>query len=477
MVTTREGNEKKRINLDTALTGQDISSVQKVRLILSLSLPAILAQLTSIAMQYIDAAMVGSLGAAATASIGLVSSSTWLVGGCCIGVAAGFYVQVAQLIGAGRNRNAENVLRQGLKTVLLIGALVSLIGLAVSSRVPVWLGGKEEVLGNSTAYFRIYCISVPFILIRQMSNGMMQSTGDMKTPSILSSMTCLLNVVLNMLMIFKARSVDISGIHILIPGVGLGVIGAGLASTLSEALIALTSLYFLTVRNRKISLKSRGSWKWRRHTVATAAKIAVPLSLDQFFMCGAYVAGTRIVASLGTVAVAANSLAITAESLCYMPGYGIGAAATAIIGQTIGAGRSDLTKSFSRISVYLGMLLMALTGGIMYICAPFIFSVLTVSREAAVLGTQVLRTELIAEPLYGASICCAGVFRGAGDTLRPSVMNLISMWCVRIVPAIFVVPRMGLVGYWLCMAFELCFRGIVFLIRLYRGKWMKKALI
>ncbi|MBR3171718.1 MAG: MATE family efflux transporter, partial [Lachnospiraceae bacterium] len=121
MVTAREENEKKRINLDTALTGQNISSVQKVRLILSLSLPAILAQLTSIAMQYIDAAMVGSLGAAATASIGLVSSSTWLVGGCCIGVAAGFYVQVAQLIGAGRNRDAENVLRQGLKTVLLIG--------------------------------------------------------------------------------------------------------------------------------------------------------------------------------------------------------------------------------------------------------------------------------------------------------------------------------------------------------------------
>ena len=477
MVTAREGH-KKRINLDTALTGQDISNAQKVRLILSLSLPAILAQLTSIAMQYIDAAMVGSLGAAATASIGLISSSTWLVGGCCIGVAAGFYVQVAQLIGAGRNREAENVLRQGLKSVLLIGMFISSIGLfIISSRVPIWLGGEKEILGNSTAYFRIYCVSVPFILIRQISNGMMQSTGDMKTPSILSSMTCLLNVLLNMLMIFKARSVDISGIHILIPGAGLGVIGAGLASTLSEFIIALTSLYFLTMRNRKISLRNRGSWQWRRHTVITAAKIAIPLSLDQFFMCGAYVAGTRIVASLGTVAVAANSLAITAESLCYMPGYGIGAAATAIIGQTIGAGRSDLTKSFSRISVYLGMFLMALTGGIMYVCAAFIFSVLTVSREAAVLGTRVLRAELIAEPLYGASICCAGVFRGAGDTLRPSVMNLISMWCVRIVPAIFVVPGMGLVGYWMCMAFELCFRGIVFLIRLYRGKWMKKALI
>ena len=477
MVTAREGYKKKRINLDTALFGQDISSAQKVRLILRLSLPAILAQLTTIAMQYIDAAMVGSLGAAATASIGLVSSSTWLVGGCCIGVSAGFYVQVAQLIGAGRNREAENVLRQGLKAVLLIGALISTLCLAVSSRVPIWLGGEEEILGNSTAYFRIYCISVPFLLIRQISNGMMQSTGDMKTPSILSSLTCLLNVLLNMLMIFKARTVMFSGLPVLIPGAGLGVIGAGCASALSEAIISLTSLYFLTMRNPKISLKNKGSWKWNSHTVAMAAKIAVPLALDQFFMCGAYVAGTRIVAGLGTVAVAANSLAITAESLCYMPGYGIGAAATAIIGQTIGAGRSDLTKSFSRISVYLGMLLMALTGGIMYVCAPFIFSVLTVSREAAALGTRVLRAELIAEPLYGASICCAGVFRGAGDTLRPSVMNLISMWCVRIVPAIFVVPRLGLVGYWMCMALELCFRGIIFLIRLYRGKWMKKALI
>lgn len=466
-----------KTNLDKVLNGPDISNVQKVRLILGLSLPAILAQLTTIAMQYIDAAMVGSLGAGATASIGLISSTTWLVGGCCIGVAAGFYVQVAQLIGAGRNRDAENVLRQGLKAVLLMGLLVGIICLSISGRVPVWLGGEEEILADSTAYFRIYCLSIPFILIRQISNGMMQGTGDMKTPSILSSLTCLLNVVLNMLMIFPTRTVEILGMSLLIPGAGMKVVGAGIASTMSEVIIALTSLYFLAFRNRKISLKNKGSWRWERRTIATAVKIAVPMSLDQTFMCGAYVAGTKIVAGLGTVAVAANSLAITAESLCYMPGYGIGAAATAIIGQTIGAGRRDLTKSFSRVSVYLGMTLMALTGGIMYVCAPFVFSMLTVSREAAELGTRVLRIELIAEPLYGASICCAGVFRGAGDTLRPSVMNLVSMWCVRIIPAIFLVPRLGLAGYWTVMAVELCFRGLIFLVRLYRGKWMKKALV
>ena len=463
----------KNNTIDTVLNKRDVSRAEKIRLVLSISLPAILAQLTSIAMQYIDAGMVGSLGAEATASIGLVSSSTWLIGGSCIGLAAGFYVQVAQLIGAGRDREAEDVLRQGLKAIILLGLVISAACMSISGHVPRWLGGEAEILADSTAYFRIYCLGVPFILIRQMSNGMMQSTGDMKTPSALSALVCLLNVVLNRLMIFPASTVH----GIPIPGAGLRVVGAAIATTLSEVIISLTALYILATRNKRISLRNKGSWKWKRQNIENAAKIGIPLFFDQVFTCSAYVAGTKIVATLGTVAVAAHSLAITAESLCYMPGYGIGAAATAIIGQTIGAGRHDLTKSFSRVSVYLGMFLMGLTGGIMYFGAPLVFSMLTSSAEVAALGTDVLRIELIAEPLYGASICCAGVFRGAGDTLRPSIMNLVSMWCVRIMLALFLVPRMGLQGFWTAMALELCFRGLIFLSRLYRGKWMKKAMV
>ena len=465
------------MSLENILTKEEVSRAEKIRLVLSLSLPAILAQLTSIAMQYIDAGMVGSLGAEATASIGLVSSTTWLIGGSCIGISAGFYVQIAQLIGAQREREAENVLRQGLKAVVVVGILISAVCASISGQVPRWLGGEESVLADSTAYFRIYCLGIPFILLRQFSNGTMQSTGDMKTPSSLSAMVCFLNVILNMLMIFPTRRVSLLGLRILVPGAGLRVIGAALATTLSEVIISIIALILLATRNKRISLRNKGSWKWRSQNIANAARIGIPLSFDQIFMCSAYVAGTKIVAGLGTVAVAANSLAITAESLCYMPGYGIGAAATAIIGQTIGAGRRDMTKSFSRVSVYLGMVLMGLTGGIMYVCAPFVFSMLTSSGEVAALGTKVLRLELIAEPLYGASICCAGAFRGAGDTMWPSVMNLVSMWCVRIALALFLVPRMGLQGYWTAMALELCFRGIIFLVRLYSGRWMKEAMI
>ena len=469
----------KETTLDIILKQEEVSRAEKVRLVLSMSLPAILAQLTSIAMQYIDAGMVGSMGANATASIGLVSSTTWLIGGSCIGLSAGFYVQIAQLIGAGRDSEAENVLRQGLKTVVVLGILISVLCYAIGGSLPRWLGGDREIWSDSSAYFRVYCLAVPFVLLRQLSTGTMQSTGDMKTPSILSAVVCFLDVILNSFMIFPTRTVSLPGLipEVTIPGAGLRVVGAALATTLSEVIISLVALYLVATRNKRISLRNEGSWKWRRQTVMNAAKIGIPLSFDQIFMCSAYVAGTRIVATLGTVAVAANSLAITAESLCYMPGYGIGAAATAIIGQTIGAGRRDLTRSFSRVSVCLGMVLMGLTGVLMYFGAPVVFSMLTSSTEVAALGTAVLRIELVAEPLYGASICCAGAFRGAGDTLTPSVMNLVSMWCVRIVLALVLVPRMGLHGYWTAMALELCFRGVIFLARLFRGKWMKKAMV
>ena len=155
----------KETTLDIILKQEEVSRAEKVRLVLSMSLPAILAQLTSIAMQYIDAGMVGSMGANATASIGLVSSTTWLIGGSCIGLSAGFYVQIAQLIGAGRDSEAENVLRQGLKTVVVLGILISVLCYAIGGSLPRWLGGDREIWSDSSAYFRVYCLAVPFVLL------------------------------------------------------------------------------------------------------------------------------------------------------------------------------------------------------------------------------------------------------------------------------------------------------------------------
>ena len=466
----------KKQGFETFLYKEKGSLPEQIWIVLSLSLPAILAQVTSIAMQYIDAGMVGSLGANATAAIGLVSSSTWLIGGTSIGLATGFSVQVAQMVGARRFEDATDVLRQSFSMLLLIGLGIALLGAGVSRFLPGWLGGQEEILADAGIYFFIYSCSVPFVMMRQLASSMMQASGDMRTPGILSAMVCLLDVFFNMLLIFPARKITISSLPVTIPGAGLGVKGAALGTAFSDIIIALIMLYMLCFRNQKLDLRKPGSWRWKRNTIETAARIAIPISLDQFFMCSAYIAATKIVAGIGTNAVAANSLAITAESLCYMPGYGIAVAATTIIGQTIGANRRDLTKSFSRVIVILGMTLMGAAAVFMFIMSPVIFSLLTSDPQVAKLGTQVLRMELIAEPFYGASFCCAGIFRGAGDTFIPSMMNLCSMWGVRIILAFFLVPRLGLQGYWLAMTIELYFRGTIFLIRLLRGSWYRKSI-
>lgn len=467
----------KKLNLESFLQNKNPSGSQKILLVLSMSLPAILAQLTSIAMQYIDAAMVGSLGAGATGAIGVVTSTTWLMGGMCIGMSSGFSVQVAQLVGAGRKHDASDVFRQSLKVLFLCSCVLMLFCTGISSFLPGWLGADPEIQKSASRYFFIYACSLPFAQMRQLSASMMQCSGDMKTPSILSAAICMLDVIFNFFLIFPTRFIKIFGMNIKLFGAGLGVTGAALGTALSEAVVGLLMLYFACIRSPVLDLRQKGCWKLKRSTVITAVKIAVPLTLDHVFMCSAYVAGTWLIAPLGTVPVAANSLAVTAESLCYMPGYGIGAASTAIIGQTIGAGRKDLTKSFSRLTVFLGMILMGLAAVIMYIIAPGVFHLLTNDRTVAELGTNVLRIELFSEPLYAASICCAGVFHGAGDALFPSIMNLVSMWGVRIGLAFFLVPMFGLKGYWIAMTIELCFRGIIFLIRLFSGKWMKKSVV
>ncbi|MBR0366743.1 MAG: MATE family efflux transporter [Clostridia bacterium] len=446
-------------------------------MVIRLSIPAIMAELTTVLMEYIDAAMVGSLGANATASIGLVSTTTWLIGGLSLAAATGFSVQVAQLVGAKREGDARNVMRQGLMFVVLFGIVLMAAAMAVSKALPVWLGGAPEIRGDSVMYFRIFAFFLPVMQLRYISGAMLQCSGDMKTPSVLNILLCVLDVLFNFFLIFPTRTATLFGVAFTVPGAGLGVAGAALGTVAAELIVTALMLFALCVRSPSLALRRGGRWRFEKHCMQTAARIAIPSAFEHSIMCGAYLAATVIIAPLGTVSIAANSLAITAESLCYMPGYGIGAAATTLVGQSIGAEKKDVAAKFAYASVLLGMGIMTLMGIVMYLFAPFMFSILTPSQEVMELGSSVLRIEAFAEPLYAASIVCAGALRGAGDTLVPSVMSLVSVWGFRICPSIILVRRFGLRGFWIAMCGELCIRGILFLIRLIRGKWLKKDIL
>lgn len=455
--------------------------LQQLQKVIQLSMPAVMAQVSAVAMQYIDAAMVGSLGADATAAIGLVSSTTWLFGGLCIAAATGFSVQAAQLIGGNRDGEAKQVLRQAVCATFLFGMLLLAAGLSISQGLPVWLGGEASVCVEASRYFRIYACALPAAQLRQTAGSMLQCSGDMKVPGRLNMMMCALDVVFNSLLIFPSRQVVLFDHKVWIAGAGLGVAGAALGTALSEVITAACMLYAVLFRSVHLRLE-RGNQGLRgfrsdAKRLHTALRLAVPMGMEHVILCGAQIAGTRIVAPLGTVAVAANSLAVTAESLCYMPGSGISAAATTLVGQNIGAGKPQLAKRYAGISVALGAMVMACTGGLMFLCAPFMFAVLTPDPAIRALGARVLRIEAFAEPLFAVSIVAQGALRGAGDTLVPSLMNLASMWGVRITASVLLAPRFGLVGVWTAMCTELCVRGVLFLIRLLRGKWLDRQIV
>lgn len=455
--------------------GESLSLRQQLLLIAQLSLPAMLAQLSVIAMEYIDASMVGHLGAGASASIGLIASSTWLMGGLCSAACTGFTVQVAQRIGAGDESGARSILRQALVIVGLFGLLLLALGASVHRILPLWLGGEPEVCRNASLYFLIFSLFLPIHQWNLLAAGMLQCSGNMKLPSLLEVGMCLLNVIFNALLIFPARTATLFGVSLRLPGAGMGVAGAALGTGLAELVIAGLMLYFLLARSPALHLRRGEPLRLIGADLTRACRIALPVAVEQVIMCGAQIVSTRIVAPLGTIAIAANSFSITVEGLCYMPGYGIGTAATTLIGQCIGARRQDLTRRLGWLTTLLGMAVMTFTGALMFLFAPFMIGLLSPDPAIRALGASVLRIEAFAEPMYAASIVASGVFRGAGDTLVPSCMNFFSMWAVRLPLAALLASRIGLRGVWIAMCIELCVRGVLFLIRLAGKRWRRCA--
>lgn len=444
---------------------------QQLALVWKLSIPAILAQVISIAMQYIDAAMVGNMGAGASASIGLVSTTTWLLGGLCSSASTGFSVQAAQYIGAGEKKEAKNIFKHALFVLVLFSLILASIGGLIHNRLPVWLGAGEDIKHDASRYFLIYSLSIPFLQLNNIAGAMLQSTGNMRVPSILNGCMCILDVIFNLFFIFPSRQITLFGNELTIYGMGMGVTGAAIGTALAAAVIACIMLFAACVCNRDIRLIGSDKFCFNLKYLKRAVKIALPMAFEHTAMCGAMVATTKIIAPLGTISIAANSFAVTAESLCYMPGYGIASAAAVLVGQSIGAKRIDLARRFGRMSTLFGVIIMSVTGAAMFFLAPYLFNILTSDLEVRALGTKVLRIEVFAEPLYAASIVASGALRGAGDTLIPSLMNFFSIWFVRIGLALILTPILGLSGAWIAMCVELCVRGILLSVRLLREKW------
>ena len=282
--------------------GEDIPLSDTARIALALSIPSILEQLVVTAMEYIDAAMVGHIGAEATAAIGIVSSSTWLLHGILVGLYTAFSIQIAQYLGADRQQDARGVLRQSMLFNLILGLGAAAFGVGISRFLPGWLGADPSLQADASAYFAIWSAALPFTMAMGMYAAMLRATGDALTPSLISVLVCVLDVVFNFFLINPTRQIQLFGQSVTVWGAGLEVPGAALGTAFSTTIGGLLALGVLLLRDGPLCIRKPGSWHITKACLQNLWKVGAPLAAERAVLSSAQVLLIRIVSGLGTTA-------------------------------------------------------------------------------------------------------------------------------------------------------------------------------
>ena len=444
---------------------------EMIAVILVLAWPTMLEQLLQTAVDYIDTAMVGSLGTQATAAVGSTSTVSWLFGFTLQGVAVGFLAYIAQACGAGDRDKARQAAAQAVVTALVFGTLFTVIPLALSGRIPVWMQVDESIREMTTQYFFVRYTTMLFRTAMILFGTVLRAAGDTKTPLKVGAAVNLTNVVLNFLLIYPTRTAMLLGRQITVPGAGWGVAGAA-AATAASFLVGGIAITVALWRHPMVSPVGQRLLPDFR-VLKPCFRVALPNMLQRFCTSLGYVFFASMINSLGDVSTAAHTIANTVEGAFYIPGYGMQTAASTLAGNAYGARDEKRMKALGDMFIPVEVFLMILSGGCLFLTAPALVGIFSESPEVIALGTTVLRMVAVSEPFYGVYIIVQGMMYGVGKTTQPLVYNLVGMWLVRILGTFICVHwlHMGLVSAWACMIAHNMLLFVMFLVVYLRGAW------
>ena len=433
--------------------------------------PTMLEQLMQTAVQYVDTAMVGALGTAATAAVGSTTTVNWLIGSSMGAMGVGFLAIISQARGAGEYDRAKRVSAQAVLMMLLIGALFTALPLALAGQVPGWMQLEESIRPLASRYFFIIYLPTVFRAAATLSGTLLRAAGDSRTPMRAGILMNLTNVVLNFLLIFPRREAALFGLRVPLWGAGLGVVGAAAATAASFVLGGVLLLRALW-RHKEISPRGY-SLKPDPAVLFPCLKIAVPAVLQRFATSLGYVVFAGMINSLGEVATAAHTVANTVESAFYVPGYGMMTAAATLTGECIGARDRERLKKISTAVLVLETGLMILSGALLFAFAPAMASLFSRDGRVVGLAAAVLRMVALSEPFYGVTIVLEGSLQGAGNTRMPFVFNVIGMWGVRIVGTFLLVTVLGkgLAAAWGAMIAHNLLLFVLYVLYRKYGRW------
>ena len=450
-------------------------SIPSWKLILLLAWPTIIEQILHTAVNYVDTAMVGSIGTYATAAIGVCTSTIMLLMGVMNIAGIGFSVTVARRIGEGDHEAARTTMRQAMLSVVFIGlSLTALVELILAPNLPRWMGADAEVLPYSVMYFRIIGLGYVFNTAMMVSGAILRCMGDTKTPLKFNILTNLINVCGNFLLIYPTRQLTVLGVTFTMPGAGWGVAGAAAATVTATAFSACCLASTLFLRKGPLQISLRDDYRPRKDILLQAFRLGVPSFFERATISLGQIVSTAMITGLGTSAIAAHQLANTGESLCYMPIFGFATAATTLVAQNLGAGDKERARQQGSWCIGMAVCVMCCTSGLMFVLAPQIIDIFSNDPQVIALGSQVLRIEALAEPFFAIASVVTGILRGAGDTKWLFYISLAGRWLLRVPVAFVLINGFGwsLHAVWVGMALDLILRGLISLWRFRKGGWM-----
>lgn len=419
--------------------------------LISLSIPTILEEILSTLLQYVDTAMVGRLGEKATAAVSTTTTIGWLIHSIPGAIAVAMLALASKANGAGDEKKLKKLVGQSIVYAFVIGIILETLALVLSPYIPVWMGVEADIVKPASLYFSVTSITLVFRTSSRVFAAMIRSIKDTKSPMYISVAENVLNVLLNVVFIYKLE---------------LGVLGAAIASCISFGMGGIAMLAMMLSKE-----KLRPSFvdiKPDTSIMPEVFKIGFPALGTTVISCLGYIVFASMVSGMGTTIFAAHSIAITAEEIVYIPGYGLRAATSTLVGNALGEGNVPKLKATQRVAILMTILIMVVNGTLLYIFAYPLMQLFTNSVNVAMIGSQMLKLVSFSEPFFGLMIVLEGISYGMGEVKHVFACESVSMWGVRILCAFICVKifGLGLTAVWLCMiADNICKAVLLFIFR------------
>lgn len=446
------GDNKAIINKD--------SSTKKV--ILKLAWPVIAEHSLATITHIVDLMMVGRLGASAVAAIGLTMQPVFFSTALASALGVGTTALVSRFIGSDENKKAASVLQQSILLSIIFSIVFAAIFYFFAPSLLTLMGGESEVVKLGTGYLRVMTPGFIFMVLAFIITAALRGAGETKTPMKVNILVNILNIGGNYLFIFGNFGFP-----------RLGVNGAALATTLSRSVGGIILLFLAFSNYSVLKMKLKSFFTFDIELIKRVLKIGIPTAMEESVRRLAQLLFVRVIASLGTTAFAAHQISLNAESISYMPGFGIAVATTTIVGQNLGAKNPRGAEKGSFEAWKIGSMIMGSMGLIFLVFPEQLISLYTSDPEIIRFAALNLRIIALAQIPMGTHFIFAGALRGAGDTRAVFYSTAISTWIFRLLLGYILVHPLGfgLLGAWAAMVIDWTVRGSYVFYRFKKGNW------